>query len=117
MQMEMQKVISGCERCIQHKGAWVRALPQAILATSPLQLLHVDFTGIETTMELDQPPYIMNFLVFCDLFTRHIMVHVTPDEMAKTVTKFLLQWYISIFIALAKLLSDWGDNFEGNIIS
>ena len=43
MAMQMQKVISGCERCIQHEGAQVKAPLQAIL----------DFTGIEMTMELD----------------------------------------------------------------
>ena len=79
---------------------------QAILVTSSLELLHVDFTGIEMTVELDQPPHIVNDLVFCDHFIRHIMVYVTPDQMAKTVAKFLWQGYISIFRALAKLLSD-----------
>ena len=53
MVMQMQKVISGCERCIQHKGTQVKAPLQANLVTSPLELLHVDFTGIEMTVELD----------------------------------------------------------------
>ena len=66
----------------------------------------MDFTGIETMMKLDQPPHIVNLLVFCDHFMRHIMAHVTPDQTAKTVVKFLWQGYISIFGALANLLSD-----------
>ena len=77
----------------------------------------MDFTGIETTDELDQPPHVVNVLVFCDHLMRHIMVYVTPDQMAKTVAKFLWQGYISIFRALAKLLSDQGATFESNIIS
>ena len=117
MVMQMQKVISGCERCIQHKGTWVKAPLQAILVTSPLELLHVDFTGIEMTMELDWPPHIVNVLVFCDHFTRHVMAYVTPDQMANTVAKFLWQGYILIFRAWTKLLSDWGATFESNIIS
>ena len=28
---------------------------QPIIVTTPLELLHIDFTSIETTMELDQP--------------------------------------------------------------
>ena len=56
MAMQMQKVISGYERCIQHEDALVKAPFQAILVTSPLEVLHVNFTGIEMTMELDQPP-------------------------------------------------------------
>ena len=79
---------------------------QTILVTSPLELLHVDYTSIEMTMELDQLPHIVNILVFCDHFTRHIMVYVTPDQTAKTVAKILWQGYISIFGALVKLLGD-----------
>ena len=79
-----------------------------------LELLHVDFT-IETMMELDQPPDVVNLLVSCDHIMKHIIVHVTPSQTAKTVAKFLWQGYISSFRALAKLLSDWGANFESNI--
>ena len=55
MSMQMQKVISSCERCILHKGTRVKVPLQAILVTSLLEQLHVDFTSIETTIELDQP--------------------------------------------------------------
>ena len=47
---------------------------------------------------------------------KHIMVYVTPDQTAKTVAKFLYQHQISIFGALARLLSDWGANFMSSII-
>ena len=36
--------------------------------------------------------HIVNGLVFCDQFMRHIMAYVTPDQMAKTVAKFLWQF-------------------------
>ena len=36
-----------------------------IIVTAPLELLHVDFTSIEMTMHLDQPPNMVNILVFC----------------------------------------------------
>ena len=68
-------------------------------------------------MEPDQPPHAVYVFVFCDHFTRHIMAYVTPYQTAITVVRFLWQGYISIFRALAKLLSDWGANFESNIIS
>ena len=67
-------------------------------------------------MELDQPSNMVNTLVFCDHFTKHIMVYVMPNQTVKTVAKFLWQGYISIFGAPAKLLIDWGANFESNII-
>ena len=44
------------------------------------------------------------------------MAYVIPDQTMKTIAKFLWQGDISIFRALAKLLSDWDTNFESNII-
>ena len=72
--------------------------------------------GIEMTMKLDQPPNVVNVLVFCDHFMKHIMAFVTPNQPAKTVAKFLWQGYISIFLALDKLLSDQGAIFESSIM-
>ena len=89
---------------------------QPIIVTAPSELLNIDFTSIETTMELDQPPNVVNILVFCDHFMKHIMAYMTPDQTAKTVSKFLWQGYISLFGAPANFLSDQGTNFESNII-
>ena len=74
------------------------------------------FYSIETTMDLDQPPNMVNHLVFCNHFMKHIMVYMAPDQTVKTVAKFLWQGYISIFRQLTKLLSEWGANFVNNII-
>ena len=68
------------------------------------------------TMELNQPSRITNILVFQDHFTKHVMAYVTPNQSAKTVTKFLYKGYILIFVAPARLLSDWGANFMSSII-
>ena len=116
MSAQIQKAISSCEQCIQHEGSHAKAPMWPIIVTTPLELLHVDFTSIKTTMELDQPPNVVNLLVICDHFTKHIMAYVTLDQTAKTVAKFLWQGCISIFGALAKILSDSGANFKSNIM-
>ena len=113
---QMQRAISSCEWCIQHEGICAKAPMWPIIVTAPLELLHVDFISIETMMELDWSPYVVNILVFCDHFMKHIMAYVTPNQTAKTVAKFLWQGYISIFRALARFLSNWGSNFESNIM-
>ena len=66
-------------------------------------------------MELDQPLNVVNLLVFCNHFMKHVMEYVTPNQTVKTVAKFLWQGYISIFRAPAKVLSDRGANFKSNI--
>ena len=86
------------------------------MATALLDLLHVDFTSIETTLEPNQAPRIANILVFQDHFMKHMLAYVTPDQTAKTIAKFLYQGYISIFGAPARLLSDRGANFMSNVI-
>ena len=86
------------------------------MATAPMDLLHVDFMSIETTMELDKSPRIANILVFQDHFTKYVLAYVTPNQTAKTVAKFLYGGYISIFGALARLLSDRGTSITSSII-
>ena len=55
-------------------------------------------------------------MAFQDHFTKHLLAYVTPDQTVKTVTKFLYGDYISIFGALAKILSNRGASFTSNII-
>ena len=100
MTTQMQKVISSCKWCIHHKGTCAKVPMQPIITTGPLELLHVDFTSIEMTMKLDQPPNMASILVFFDHFTKHIMAYMPPNQTAKTVAKFLWQWYVCIFGAL-----------------
>ena len=87
------------------------------MATTPLGLLHVDFTSIETTLELNKSPKVTNILVFQDHFMKHVLAYVTPNQTAKTIVKYLYQGYISIFGAPARLQSDWGANFMSSVIN
>ena len=47
---------------------------------------------------------------------KHVMAYVTPNQTAKTVTKFLYQGYILIFRTPARLLNNWVANFMSSII-
>ena len=87
-----------------------------IMATAPLDFLHVDFTSIETMLEPNQLPRVANILVFQDHFVKHVLAYITPDQTAKTIAKFLYGGYISIFGALARLSSDRGASFTSNVI-
>ena len=77
-----------------------------IQAYTPLELVYVDFTSIETTMELNQLPSIKNVLVLTDHFTRYMMAFVTKDQKVKTVVQILYEQFISVFGTPAKLPSD-----------
>ena len=53
MAKQMRQVIKACKCCLQYEGGTPKAPLCLIVATPPLDLLHVDFTSIETTMELN----------------------------------------------------------------
>ena len=116
MANQMRQSIRAFTHCIQYKGAFPKAPLCPIVATAPWDLLHVDFTSIETMLEPNQSPRVTNVLVFQDHFTKHIMVYVTPDQMAKTIAKLLYQGYISIFGTPTRLLSDRGASFMSSVI-
>ena len=116
MAKQMRQVIKTCRHCLQYEGSNPKAPLCPIVATTPLDLLHVDFTSIETTMELDRSPRVANVLVFQDHFTKYVLAYVTPNQTAKTIAKFLYGGFISIFGAPARLLSDRGTSFTSSII-
>ena len=98
MAMQMQKVISNCKQCIQHENAQTKVLVQLIITNAPLELLHMDFTSIEMTIELDQLPNVVSTLVFCNHFTKHIMAYVPLTKLqrlnfyGKDTSQSLEQW-------------------------
>ena len=116
MNNQMWQSIKTCACCLQHEGGLCKAPLHPIMATAPLDLLHIDFTSIETSSELNKSPKVTNVLVFQDHFMKHVLVYETLDQTAKTIAKFLYQGYISIFGAPARLLSDRGANFMSSVI-
>ena len=116
MTNQMQQSIKSCMCYLQHNDNLPKAPLHPIVATTLLDLLHMDFTSIEMTMKLNKLPRVANVLVFQDHFMKHVLAYVTPGQTAKTIAKFLYQGYISIFGAPARLLSDQGANFKSSII-
>ena len=97
MTNQMQQSIRSCTCCLQHEGDLSKVPLHPIVAITPLDLLHVDFTSIEMALELNRPPKVANVLVFQDHFTKHVMAYVSPNQATKRVTTFLYQGYILIF--------------------
>ena len=80
------------------EGVVPRAPPCPIRVHATLELIHVDFTSVESTMELNRPPSVKNVQVITDHFTHYTVAVVTKDQAAKTVVKVLyegLLWYLA----------------------
>ena len=116
MANQVRQTIRACTCCLQYEGGFPKAPLHPLVATAPLDLLHVDFTNIETMLEPNQSPRVTNVLVFQDHLMKHMLAYVTPDQTAKTMAKVLYQSYISIFGAPARLLSDRGASFMSSVI-
>ena len=108
---DCKALVRGCPRCHAFEGAIPRAPLWPIRAYASLELVHVDFTSVESTMELNKPPSIKNVLVIMDHFMYYSLAVVMKDQIAKAVAKVLYEIFIVVFGAPAKLLSDQGANF------
>ena len=97
MAKQMRQTIRACTCCLQYEGGFSKAPLCPIVTTAPLDLLHVDFTSIETLLEQNQSPRVANILVFQGHFMKHMLVYATPDQTVKTIAKLLYEGYISIF--------------------
>ena len=73
MAKQMRQAIRACTCCLQYEAGLPKALLCSIVATAPLDLLHVDFTIIETTLEPNQSPRVTSILVFQDYFMKHVL--------------------------------------------
>ena len=104
-------LVRGCSHCRAFKGKVPKAWLHPIRMYAPLELVHLDYTSIESTMELNKPPVVKNVLMITDHFMRYTLAVVTKDQTAKTVVKVFYQHFIVVFEVPAKLLSDRGANF------
>ena len=112
---QMQKVISKCEQCVQHEGTHTKPQcdPSSYCSFGVVTQLFYQYW--DNYRAWSTPKHGEHFSLLWPLYQTHHALHY-PDQTVKTFAKFLWQGYISIFRALAKLLSDWGANFESNII-
>ena len=97
-----QALVRSCQHCHTFEGAIPKAPLYLIRVHMPLELIHINFTSVESMMELNKPPYVKNILVIADHFTRYMLAVVTRDQTAKTITKVLYERFIAVFGMPAK---------------
>ena len=108
--------VRGCPLCQAFEGEVPKALLCPIRVYASLELVHLDYTSIESTMELNKPLVVRNILVITDHFTRYALAVVTKDQTAKTVVKVFYECFIAVFGVPMKLLSDRGANFMSTLV-
>ena len=111
MAEDCHMIVRGCLHCRAFEEEVPRAPLCPIQAYAPLELVHLDYTSIESTMELNKPPMVKNILVITDHFTRYALALVMKDQTVKTVVKVFYECFIAVFGVPTKLLSDRSVNF------
>ena len=63
-------VIRNCGRCKQFEAKGELPGMQPIICTEPMELVHIDYVGMEVTVAAKEKPVVKNVLVVVDHFTR-----------------------------------------------
>ena len=117
MARAMFRAVSNCARCIQYEAKSQLPLMNPILCTEPMELVHIDYVGMEVMVAAKEKPVVKNVLVVVDHFTRFVQAYVTKNHTASTTARVLYNNYFSVFGFPQKLMSDQGTEFCGNVIA
>ena len=117
MARALYRAISACGRCIQYKAKGQLPPMNPILCTKPMELVHIDYMGMEVTVAAKEKPVVKNVLVILDHFTRYVQAYVTKNHMARTTAQVLYNNYFSVFGFPQRLMLDQGTEFCGNVIA
>ena len=103
--------IQNCGRCKQFEAKSQLPGMEPILCTQPMELVHIDYVGMEVTVAAKEKPVVKNVLVVMDHFTRYVQAFVTKNHTARTTARVLYNNFFSVFGFPQKLLSDQGTEF------
>ena len=116
MAHELKNRVKNCAHCKKFEGAPPIAKLKKLPCSSPGEILHIDYTSIEETVDLNEKPVIHNVLVMQDHFSKHVVAYVVKDQKAKKAAKALRWGYFGLFGAPAYLVSDQGGAFTGKVV-
>ena len=117
MSQALLKSVANCGKCIQYEAKGQLPPMQPIICTEPLELVHMDYVGMEVTVAMDKKPVVKNMLVVVDHFTQYVQAFVTKNHTVKTTARVLYNNYFSIFGFPQCLMSDQGTEFCGKVIA
>ena len=89
MAVQVKEHIGKCRPCLAFKARQPKAPLENIVATHPLELVHLDFLCLEPGKGWEE-----NVLVITDHFTRYAQAYVTRTQMAQTMVKTLWDKFI-----------------------
>ena len=113
---DVNRAVQNCRWCQLYGGREEKTPMVPVMVTASLQLVHLDFTSFEMTMDLNESPKVEHVLVIVDHFMRYTRGYVTKDQKVLTTAKTLYEWFISIFGAPERILIDQGKVFTSEVV-
>ena len=112
MDVQAKEHIGKCCLCLAFKARQPKASLKNIVATHPLELVHLDFLCQEPGKGQEE-----NVLVITDHFTRYAQAFVTRTQTVQTMVKTLWDKFIVHYGLPKKILTDQGRNFESQLVA
>ena len=109
--------IQNCGRCKQFEAKSQLPGMERIVCTQAMELVHVDYVGMEVTVAAKEKPVVNNVLVVVDHLALYIQAFVMKNHTACTTARVLYNNFFSVFGFPQKLLSDQGTEFTGDVIA
>ena len=81
-----------------------------------MELVHVDYVGMEVTIATQEKPVIKNVLVVVDHFTWYVQAYVTWKQTTRRTARVLYNEYFSVFGFPQRLMLDQGTRFTSKVI-
>ena len=105
MAKDAQNWVSNCCRCQITQGNYTQPKPKIshLGAHNPLDLVCLDFTKVDPSKMGKE-----NMLVIMDAFTKFSLAVCTPNQMAKTIAKVLVDKWFYVYSVLLQIHSDQG---------
>ena len=113
---DVEKHIKSCPRCLRFKTKPEKAELNPVIATRPLELVHIDYLTIEAPTNSKSGKDV-NVLIITDHFTRYAQDHITSSQKAPSVAKTIWDQFFVHYGFPEKILSDQGRNFKSQLIS
>ena len=112
MVAQAKEHIRKCCLCLAFKTKQPKAPLKNIVATHPLELVHLNYLCLEPGKGLEK-----NVLVVTDHFTRYTQAYVTRIQTTQTTAKTLWHKCIVHYGLPEKILWDQGQNFESQLVA
>ena len=116
MRTQMMTSILNCAKCKVFEKRKPKAPLCNIVAAEPMDLIHVDLLGLETTMDTQVTPSVQKILVITDHFSRHVQAYKVADKRAIMIAKCLYDEYFRHYGFPRRLMSDQGKEFCNDIL-